>query len=190
MLAEPFLLGGREVVARASIGIAIQTADGEDADELLRHADIAMYAAKGRGGDCVISPTSRSSTTRPWPAWSSKRTSAARSERGELCVAYQPIVDLETGAITGSRPYALGASGARRDPADRVHPAGRGERPDPRPRPLDPREACRQTQAWQAETGQAGLTISINLSGRQIADPDLVADVRASCRRPGSTHER
>ena len=50
-LAQPFELGGRPTSVRASIGVAIRDVDGGDADELLRRADIAMYAAKARGGD-------------------------------------------------------------------------------------------------------------------------------------------
>ena len=178
MLAEPFLLGDREVVARGSIGIAIQTADGGDADELLRRADIAMYAAKGRGGDCYLTyePQLYDATVARMELKADLRGAL---ERGELYVAYQPIVDLETGVITGSEALM------RWDHPERgaVEPIAFIPLAEESSLILDLgrwilETACRQTHAWQAETGQAGLTISINLSGRQIADPDLVADVR------------
>jgi diguanylate cyclase (GGDEF)-like protein/PAS domain S-box-containing protein len=176
-LASPFILAGREVVARASVGIAIQTADEGDADELLRRADIAMYAAKGRGGDCHVTyePLLYDATVARMELKADLRGAL---ERGELHVAYQPIVDLDSGAITGSEALMRWE-----------HPE-RGAIPPIEFIPLAEESglilelgrwiletACRQTRAWQTETGQAGLTIAINLSGRQISDPELVSDV-------------
>ena len=98
-------------------------------------------------------------------------------ERGELHVAYQPIVELDSGAITGSEALM------RWD-----HPE-RGAVPPMEFIPLAEESglilelgrwiletACRQTKAWQDETGTA-LTVSVNMSGRQMADQDFVADV-------------
>ena len=50
-LTKPFLLGDREVVIGASIGVAIYPDDGTDADTLIKHADTAMYHAKRDGGN-------------------------------------------------------------------------------------------------------------------------------------------
>ena len=52
VLATPFILEGREVFITASIGISIFPIDGQDADALLKHADMAMYHAKERGKNC------------------------------------------------------------------------------------------------------------------------------------------
>jgi diguanylate cyclase (GGDEF)-like protein/PAS domain S-box-containing protein len=177
LLAAPFGLGERQIVARASIGIAIQSADGAEADELLRRADIAMYAAKAHGGQRHVTYESQlyDATVARMELKADLRGALAR---GELHVAYQPIVELDTGAITGSEALMRWS-----------HPE-RGAVPPVEFIPLAEETglilelgrwiletACRQTRAWQEETGRAGLTISVNLSGRQMADPALVADV-------------
>jgi diguanylate cyclase (GGDEF)-like protein/PAS domain S-box-containing protein len=176
-LVPPFDLGDRQVVARASIGIAIRTADGGDADELLRRADIAMYAAKARGGECHVTYEAElyDATVARMEL---KADLQGALERGELHVAYQPIVEIETGAISGSEALMRW-----------THPV-RGLVPPTEFIPLAEENglildlgrwileaACRQTRTWQQETGRPDLTVSVNLSGRQIADPSLVADV-------------
>jgi EAL domain-containing protein (putative c-di-GMP-specific phosphodiesterase class I) len=164
------------VAARASIGIAIQSADGGDADELLRRADIAMYAAKARGGDCQV--TYEAQLYGPTLArMELKADLRGALERGELRVEYQPIVALDSGAITGSEALM------RWD-----HPE-RGAVPPIEFIPLAEESgsilelgrwilesACSQTRAWQEETG-AAMTISVNVSGRQVAEADFVAHV-------------
>ena len=176
-LVPPFDLGDRQVVARASIGIAIRTADGGDGDELLRRADIAMYAAKARGGECHVTYEAElyDATVARMEL---KADLQGALERGELHVAYQPIVDIETGAISGTEALMRW-----------THPV-RGAVPPTEFIPLAEENglildlgrwiletACRQTRAWQQEAGRSNLTVSVNLSGRQIADPNLVADV-------------
>jgi diguanylate cyclase (GGDEF)-like protein/PAS domain S-box-containing protein len=175
-LARPFVLGDREVAARASIGIAIQSADGGDADELLRRADIAMYAAKARGGDShVIYEAELYGAT--VARMQLKADLRGALERGELHVAYQPIVELDTGEITGSEALM------------RWNHPERGAVPPMEFIPLAEESglileigrwiletACRQTKSWQDETATA-LTVSVNMSGRQMADQDFVADV-------------
>jgi predicted signal transduction protein with EAL and GGDEF domain len=177
-LDPAFQLGDREIVVRGSIGIALQSADGADADELLRRADIAMYAAKAGGGHGYMSyePRLYDATVARMELKADLRGAL---ERGELHVAYQPIVDLDSAAITGSEALM------------RWHHPTRG--------PVAPMDfiplaeesglildlgrwildaACHQTRAWQQATGRVGLSVSVNLSGRQILDPNLVSDVR------------
>jgi diguanylate cyclase (GGDEF)-like protein len=176
-VARPFDLGERQVAARASIGIAIRLADGGDADELLRWADIAMYAAKARGGNCHVTYEAQlyDATVDRMELKADLRLAL---ERGELYVAYQPVVELETGAIIGSEALMRWR-----------HPE-RGNIPPAEFIPLAEESgaildlgrwiletACRQTRIWQEETGRAGFTISVNVSGRQMADPNLVDDV-------------
>ena len=175
-LARPFVLGTQEVATRASVGIAIQSLDGGDADELLRRADIAMYAAKARGGDCHV--IYEAQLYGPTVArMELKANLRGALERGELHIVYQPIVDLGSGAITGSEALM------RWD-----HPQ-RGAVPPMEFIPLAEEtglilelgrwileRACRQTRAWQDELG-LDLMVSVNVSGRQMADPDFVADV-------------
>ena len=177
-LAPTFLLGDRPIVVRGSIGIALQSTDGADADELLRRADIAMYAAKAAGGHSYVSyePRLYDATMARMELKADLRDAL---ERGELHIAYQPIVDLQSAAITGAEALM------RWD-----HPKQGSVAPmefiplaEENGLILDLgrwilETACHQTRAWQASTGRAGLSISVNLSGRQILDPGLVTDVQ------------
>lgn len=94
-----FDLPGHSLTVTASIGIAIAPQDGGDVDELMRHADVALYQAKREGRNRAVSFT-----------WSMKERSNRRHEvenglrraidNGELALHYQPIFDLATGRIT------------------------------------------------------------------------------------------
>ena len=118
-----------------------------------------------------MSPTSPSCTTPRSPGMELKADLRGALERGELHVAYQPIVDIDSGAISGSEALMRwDHPSARRRPADRVHPAGRGERADPRPRPLDPRDGLPPDAGVAATRRAVRAAVSVNLSGRQIAD--------------------
>ena len=184
-LTPPFELGDRPIEVRVSIGIATQSFDGADADELLRRADIAMYAAKAAGGNrhAGYEPRLYDATVARMELKADLRGAL---ERGEMSIAYQPIVDLETARITGSEALMRWNHPDRGTvaPVDFI--------------PLAEESglilelgrwilatACQQTRDWQDATGRAGLTVSVNLSGRQILDPDLVADVRRSLSQSG-----
>jgi diguanylate cyclase (GGDEF)-like protein/PAS domain S-box-containing protein len=102
-LESPFALEGGEVFVRASVGIAFGDADRRDprgAAELLRNADVAMYAAKekGKGRYEVFEPDMRTSVHRRLEV---KADLERALGAGELTVLYQPIVRLETEEITG-----------------------------------------------------------------------------------------
>jgi diguanylate cyclase (GGDEF)-like protein len=97
-LAEPFQVGGHELTAGASIGIAMAPGDGQDADTLLKHADLALYQAKGEGGG----------TYRFFEAEMNARAQSRHRLEGDLRRAiaggefelyYQPLFDLETNRI-------------------------------------------------------------------------------------------
>jgi diguanylate cyclase (GGDEF)-like protein len=97
-LAEPFELAGQELMVGASVGIAMAPGDATDADTLLKHADLALYQAKGEGGG----------TYRFFEAEMNARAQARhRLETdlrralgaGEFELYYQPLFDLETNRI-------------------------------------------------------------------------------------------
>ena len=177
-LTPPFELGERPISVRVSIGIAMQSIDGADADELLRRADIAMYAAKAAGGNRHVAyePHLYDATVARMELKADLRGAL---ERGELHIDYQPLVDLATAEILGSEALM------------RWNHPKHGPVPPMDFVPLAEENglilelgrwiletACHQTRAWQEATGRPELAISVNLSGRQILDRDLVPDVR------------
>jgi diguanylate cyclase (GGDEF)-like protein/PAS domain S-box-containing protein len=100
-LQRPFDLDGHEVHISASIGIAIYPGDGASIDELLRHADIAMYHVKGEGknGHAFYEPAMEDASHQKIALGHSLRKAL---ERGELEMYYQPQVDAVDGRIVGA----------------------------------------------------------------------------------------
>ena len=96
--ARPFVLDGSEVSVSPSIGFAIYPRDGEDGDELMRHADAAMYRAKNEGKNtyCCYSPEMTAKAKRRMQVESQLRLALTRDE---LFLQYQPIVDVYSGEI-------------------------------------------------------------------------------------------
>ncbi|HEX2842860.1 MAG TPA: EAL domain-containing protein [Hyphomicrobium sp.] len=100
-LDEPFALDGQTIRVTASVGMAKAPDHGRTADELMRHADIALYEAKSQGRDRAISFSSemaRQVETRR----SIEVDLRTAIDREELRIHYQPIVSCRTGAIVGA----------------------------------------------------------------------------------------
>jgi EAL domain-containing protein (putative c-di-GMP-specific phosphodiesterase class I) len=96
-MQEPFLLDGQEVDAAVSIGIAMYPAHGSDLNTLVRHADVAMYAAKGRGlGYTVYNPEQDRTASLSLALLSQLRHAITHDE---LVLHYQPQVDLATRSV-------------------------------------------------------------------------------------------
>jgi predicted signal transduction protein with EAL and GGDEF domain len=98
--ASPFSIQGQSIRVTASIGLAVAPDDGGTADELMRHADIALYEAKSRGRDQAVL----------FSAEMAKRIEHRRSievelrnavETNQMRLHYQPIISCSTGAIVG-----------------------------------------------------------------------------------------
>jgi diguanylate cyclase (GGDEF)-like protein/PAS domain S-box-containing protein len=177
-LDRPFDLSDRQVRIGTTIGIALASPDLPDATDMLRAADIAMYAAKddGKGRFRVFVPAMQQATVERLRLSVDLRGAL---ERKEFVLHYQPTVTLPAGTVTGMEALV------RWD-----HPE-RGIVPPMEFIPLAERtglivplgeyilrEACRQARAWQlARPGQAPLMMSVNLSGIQLRDPGIVAAV-------------
>jgi diguanylate cyclase (GGDEF)-like protein/PAS domain S-box-containing protein len=99
-LAKPFALASTDLYITPSIGASLFPSDGDTAETLLKHADIAMYAAKdaGRDGYRLYQPPKRDSSVEL--AIASQLRQAER--RDELELYYQPIVDLSQSCIVGA----------------------------------------------------------------------------------------
>jgi len=177
-IAQPMLIGDQELRVTASVGIAVYPRDGRDEHTLMKHADIALYRAKddGRDGYAFYSPQfNRHSVERL--AFESELRRAV--EQRQLRVHYQPKVEAGSGRVVGVEALArwdhptMGAVAPSRfipvaEASGLIAPLGRWV--------LE--QACRQQAAWRAQ-GLAPGVMSVNLSPRQFADPDLVDDVRA-----------
>src|SRR6185437_16164598 len=99
-VGEPLVLAGRELSVGASIGIVAHPGGHADGDDLIRHADIAMYAAKdaGRGHHQVFRYDMALEFGELLALEGELR---AAVENGELCLHYQPELDVERGKVVG-----------------------------------------------------------------------------------------
>ena len=97
-LQQPYLLGRSEVFVSASMGLAMYPADASQIEDLLRHADQALYAAKGAGRNrwCVFTPAMQAAAQ-----WRARLDADLRTalEAGQLSVVYQPIVNMLSGRV-------------------------------------------------------------------------------------------
>lgn len=100
VLEQPFLINYQELFVTASIGISLYPGDGQDADALLRHADLAMYRAKslGRNGVAFYRAEMTADVDAHLELGNALRGALARDE---FLLHYQPQIDLHTGQLAG-----------------------------------------------------------------------------------------
>jgi diguanylate cyclase (GGDEF)-like protein len=184
-LRQPMPIGRAEVRIAASIGVALGGAGHETADDLLRNADVAMYAAKAssRGGAEIFRPALREGA-----AERAERAARLRGieERDELRLDYQPIVEIETNKIGGLEALVRWQppDGPVLMPGDWIDLAEEsGEIVSIGRWVLH--EACRQARDWQIRLDRPDLRISVNLSARQFREHDIVATVRTIVEETG-----
>ena len=186
VLAAPFEVGDREVFIGASIGIALSDGGPVEADDLIRNADTAMYAAKaaGRGRSEIFQPAMHVRALERFEVQAGLRRALGRSE---FRLQYQPIVDFATGAVQGVEALIRWMHPTRGllPPGDFIAAAEETGLIVPMGMwVLD--EACRQTAAWRREHARAaGLWVSVNLSTRQLLESDLVLQVAQVLDRNG-----
>ena len=183
--ARPFALEEREAFASASIGVALSRGD-ESGDELLRHADLAMYLAKRRGKARVerFASHMHEEVVERLDLLADLRYAV---EREELQLEYQPIVDLETRRVSGLETLV------RWD-----HPR-RGRIPPTDFIPIAEQSglivaigrwvllhACAHARHWSRSLPHLmPVTITVNLSARQLGDENLIDDVANALRVAG-----
>ena len=182
-LASAHDLEGTEVFASASIGVAMGDARYTRPEEVLRDADTAMYRAKdqGRATHAVFQPSMHADAR----AQLQLETDLRRAiERGELRLRYQPVVSLTSGQVSGCEALIVWD-----------HP-GRGEIP---PGDFIPTaeetglivaigrwalsQACRDARQW-GDSGHAA-SVSVNLSGKQLVQAELLEHVRTALAESG-----
>jgi diguanylate cyclase (GGDEF)-like protein len=174
-LEAPFELREREFYISASIGIG---AGVEDAETLLRDADLAMYRAKGsgKGRYAVYEPSMHTAIVERLELEVDLKRAL---ERDELAVVYQPIFSLVDGTVTGvealvrwhhpTRGIVLPESFVPlAEESGLITELGRWVL----------RKACHQGALWRAKyPGHPGLGIGVNISGAQLREPGLVQEV-------------
>ena len=189
MLRAPFALDEREVTISASVGVAMAV-DGDDADVLLRNADVAMYRAKeaGRGRHQVFEASMHAEAL----ARLDLREGLEHAiERGELDVQYQPMIDLATGEAEGVEALCrwtrkeFGAIPPSTfiplaEQTGQIVPVGR----------FVLQRACRDARRWIERIDPSRpFSVTVNLSVRQLQEAGLVEDVAtalATSRLPAS----
>jgi diguanylate cyclase (GGDEF)-like protein len=183
-LARTVVIHGSDVVLRASIGVALAGSADVRPEELLRRSDDAMYQAKARGGgrpQLYMPGQGRQRGGHDLQVESALR----RAIPAELVAHYQPVVALDDARIVGAEALARWQHPARGliPPAEFIAIAEQTELIVPLGNwMLD--HACRQCALWD------GLRVSVNVSGRQVAEGSLVASVSRALEDSGLAPER
>lgn len=174
-LKSPFRIGGYEVFTTVSIGIALGGLGYDRPEDLLRDADIAMYRAKslGKARHEVFDTDMYRQACELLQLQTDLRWAI---ERDELRVYYQPILELQTGRISGFEALVRWQHPERGliSPAQFIPVAEETGLILPIGLWIL-QQACQQTRLWQKQfPTDPPLTISVNLSGRQFSQADLV----------------
>ncbi len=188
-LRPPFALDGFTHTVSASIGIAMFSDAGNRVDELLRRADMAMYDAKNDGRDRLkFFNSAMQDVLDKRTLLETELREAIRHQ--DFVLYYQPQIDAE-GALIGMEALV------------RWNHPDRGIQP---PRTFIPlaestgmilqlgdwivRSACRQLALWRNHPRLSGATLAVNVSARQLHDPDFVPRVLAALDEAGAPPER
>ncbi|HVS03900.1 MAG TPA: EAL domain-containing protein [Thermoanaerobaculia bacterium] len=175
-LETPFSLGGHEVFTSASIGIVVGGTHYDSTEQVMRDADIAMYRAKAQGKACYAI-FDQEMHRRAVAEMRLEHDLRRALERQELELFYQPMVVLGERRLHGFEALVRWRHPERGllTPGQFINMAEETGLIVPLGQWIL-RQACLQMVAWQAEGGAPrDLAISVNLSARQLANPDLPA---------------
>jgi diguanylate cyclase (GGDEF)-like protein len=185
-LTQPLSWEGGELVLSVSAGVALASSDSVVPESLLRDAEAAMYRAKseGRGRSAVFAETMRAKAIGRLDTEVSLRQSI---EDGDLRLHYQQIVSLADGEVIGHEALVRWAHPTRgllgpdqflsiAEETGLIVPLGAWVL----------REACHQAKRFQARDPRwARLTMSVNLSGAQLGQSDLIEVIASALRDAG-----
>ncbi len=183
-LAQPVDLGQQQVMITASIGIALFPSDGEDADTLMKSADMAMYFAKRKG------PKKPQFYQESMNVDAMKRLTVETQlrqglQREEFSLAYQPQIDVKTGKISGLdallrwNNQELGSVPPMEfipiaEESGLIHSIGDWVM----------RMACQQAKKWRNQ-GIDLPRIAVNISPQEFIPPDFLIRVKSSLEESG-----
>jgi diguanylate cyclase (GGDEF)-like protein len=177
-LRSPFSLQGKEVFIHGSLGIAFSSNGREQASELLRNADVAMYKAKshGKGRYELFKPSMHAAVLERMEL---KAELQRAVDHGEFAVHYQPLVYLDDGEVAGVEALVRWQHPQRglvtpkefialAEDTGLIVPLGSWV--------LE--QACIQASEWQRRYPRSvPLTVNVNLSARQVQQQDLLDTV-------------
>ena len=177
-LAFPYEFDGHSFVVTASIGIALAE-NHPQAEEILRHADIAMYRAKahGRARHEIFQSSRDARTMNVLQLESELRKSLTH---GDFRLHYQPIVDLQNGQITGFESLVRWEHPKRGllKPAEFLSLAEESSLINELGRWIL-KTACERLKVWRSTIpGAQAVNVSVNLAGKQFAEPNLLKSVQ------------
>jgi diguanylate cyclase (GGDEF)-like protein/PAS domain S-box-containing protein len=184
-IRSPITFAKREIVLTASVGLVSWTTPQVTAEEMVKDAELAMHQAKRFGGDRIepFRPAFRSVGTDRLQLESDLRRAL---ERNELTLAYQPIVRLEDQTIAGFEALIRWEHPRRGTipPADFV-PIAENCGLIVQLGLFAMQRAADDLNSWQNQIGDVPLSVSVNLSSRQLIRRDLVTDVGSVLARSG-----
>jgi diguanylate cyclase (GGDEF)-like protein/PAS domain S-box-containing protein len=182
---QPFVINGERFHIGVSIGVAFVDDEGPSPEELLGDADYAMYLAKARSGQGRVQLFDQATRAVARQRVHTETALARALERDELVVFYQPIVETASRRWVGVEALlrwqhptrGLLPPAAFLDVAEQtglIVPIGEWVLS----------EACAQVQLWNSRLpAHDHLAVSVNLSGRQLTEPDLARNIAASLDR-------
>lgn len=185
-MRQPFVINGHEVQSSASMGVVLDTDDANSPEELIQMANIAMYRAKESGRDQynVFNSLMLEQAVRLLKLENDLRRAIAKRE---FYVAYQPIVDLSSGKLTGFEALARWEHPVEGliSPGEFI-PVAEDSGMIIDIGMIIMEEACNTMASWLKKYPEAEhVTISVNLSGRQFALEGLAEDIRRILKTSG-----
>jgi diguanylate cyclase (GGDEF)-like protein len=184
ILAEPFVIDGRDIIVNASIGIGVYPQDGGDAETLMRNTSAAMSHALKRGGNDYQFYSEAMNTANSRKLQIQSRLSGA-IDRNDFELHYQPVRESKHGQLTGAEALLrwkdpeMGPIGPDEfipiaERAGLISQIGRWVLS----------QACAQARAWQ-DAGYPDLRMSVNVSAFEISDTGWVEGVTGVLKETG-----
>lgn len=180
----PFLVAGQTFHLGINVGVALYPRDGTEAGNLLKHADMALYAAKeeGRGGLCFFVPEMRQRIVDRITLEEGLQRALANHE---FVLEYQPQLDIQTGALVGAEALIRWEDPVRgRIPPGDFIPLAESSGMIVDIGRWALREACHQAAVWR-RTDSGVARIAVNISARQFEQADFVELVAEVLRETG-----
>ena len=186
LMREPIFVGGQECFVTASVGIALYPRDGSTMADVLRNADVAMYAVKssGRNNQQLYSPMLAGKGREKLELETDLHKAL---ERNELVLHYQPKIDVRSARMVGAEALMRWRRGGKLVPPGEFIPLAEETGLINQFSKWAIKEAARQVRVWQDNFGFAD-SIAVNLPSRLFERTDLVEDIHSAVSAYGVPH--